>query len=172
MDKPAVEDGDVLVRVRAAAVNPADWHVMRGDPYIARLSFGLRRPKAAIPGCDLAGVVEAAGGDVTSFRAGDEVFGSTFMRGFGALAEYASVSADSTTVVQFSPGAGGPVLTRRRQRAGQRRLLRYRTAKTRPAWSVVWQQEVWPQISGEPLKCVPKEIVVAIRQVVKRSTSS
>ena len=74
----------VLVRVRAASVNPYDWHMLRGEPYLVRLTAGLRRPKLSIPGIDLAGVVEAVGENVTLLRAGDEVFGS---RG-GAFAEY------------------------------------------------------------------------------------
>lgn len=74
----------MLVRVRAASVNPADWHVIRGEPLVARLSFGLRAPKAAVPGCDLSGVVEVVGQDVVGFQPGDEVYGSSFMRGFGA----------------------------------------------------------------------------------------
>jgi NADPH:quinone reductase-like Zn-dependent oxidoreductase len=57
-------DDEVLVRVRGASVNPADWHPVRGEPYIARLQWGLRTPKNPVPGCDLAGEVEAAGGKV------------------------------------------------------------------------------------------------------------
>jgi len=94
VDEPVTGADDVLVRIRAASVNPADWHFMRGEPRIARLSFGLRRPKEAILGCDLAGQVEAVGDDVTAFQAGDEVFGCSFMRGFGAWADRVSV-ADS-----------------------------------------------------------------------------
>jgi NADPH:quinone reductase-like Zn-dependent oxidoreductase len=56
--KPAARGNEVLVRVRAAAVNPADWHVMRGVPYVARLAFGLREPKARFRGTDVAGHVE------------------------------------------------------------------------------------------------------------------
>jgi NADPH:quinone reductase-like Zn-dependent oxidoreductase len=89
-----VGDDDVLVRVHAAAVNPADWHLIRGEPYVARLSFGLRGPKDPVPGCELAGRVEAVGNAVTAFRPGDEVYGSPFMRGLGAFAEYASVPRD------------------------------------------------------------------------------
>ena len=73
--KPVVKDGDVLVRVRAASVNPLDWHLLRGLPYIARQSAGWRRPKRNIPGVDVAGVVEAVGRDVTGLQPGDEVFG-------------------------------------------------------------------------------------------------
>jgi NADPH:quinone reductase-like Zn-dependent oxidoreductase len=91
VDRPAVEPDGVLVRVRSASVNPADWHLVRGEPSIARLQWGLRAPKNTVPGCDLAGQVEAVGENVTSLQPGDEVYGSPFMRGFGAFAEYASI---------------------------------------------------------------------------------
>ena len=94
MDDPAVGPDQVLVRVRAASVNPADWHFMRGEPYIARLQAGLRAPKAAVLGCDLAGTVEAVGASVQGYEPGDEVFGSPFMRGFGAFAELTAVPAE------------------------------------------------------------------------------
>jgi NADPH:quinone reductase-like Zn-dependent oxidoreductase len=94
IDKPVVKDDEVLVGVHATSVNPADWHLMRGEPYIARLSFGLRNPKNTVLGCDVAGRLEAVGKNVTLLQPGDEVFGSTFMRGFGAFAEYASISDD------------------------------------------------------------------------------
>jgi NADPH:quinone reductase-like Zn-dependent oxidoreductase len=94
IDKPVVADDEVLVRVRAASVNPADWHFIRGEPRIARVSFGLRRPKYTVPGVDLAGQVEAVGKEVTTFRQGDEVFGSPFPGGAGAFAEWASLSQD------------------------------------------------------------------------------
>jgi NADPH:quinone reductase-like Zn-dependent oxidoreductase len=90
---PAPTEGEVLVRVRAAAVNPADFHLVRGEPYISRLSFGLRQPANPVPGSDLAGVVEAAP-SVTGLAPGDEVFGTTFMRGFGTFAEHAIVPAE------------------------------------------------------------------------------
>jgi NADPH:quinone reductase-like Zn-dependent oxidoreductase len=94
IDHPEVGDNAVLVRVRAAAVNPADWHFMRGDPYLMRLQAGLRRPKTRVLGCDLAGQVEAVGKEVTTLRPGDQVFGCNFMRGFGAFAERARVAED------------------------------------------------------------------------------
>ncbi len=75
VDKPAVREGDVLVRVHAAAVNPLDWHLLRGQPYIVRPTSGWLKPKRNIPGVDVAGVVEAAGADVTDLKPGDEVFG-------------------------------------------------------------------------------------------------
>jgi NADPH:quinone reductase-like Zn-dependent oxidoreductase len=93
IDKPDVGDDDVLIRVRAASVNPADWHLMRGEPYIARLSFGLRRPRDKVPGGDVAGTVEAVGENVRTLHPGDEVFGSPFGDGLGAFAEWASISA-------------------------------------------------------------------------------
>src|SRR5918994_3067502 len=92
--KPVVKDNEMLVRVHAASVNPADWHLMRGEPYIARLQFGLRRPKDTVPGCDVAGQVEAVGKNVTMFQPGDEVFGSPFAHGLRAFAEYVCASDD------------------------------------------------------------------------------
>ncbi len=75
VDKPVPKDGDVLVRVHAASVNPLDWHLLRGKPYIVRPTSGWRKPKRNIPGVDVAGVVEAVGKDVTLVKPGDEVFG-------------------------------------------------------------------------------------------------
>ena len=98
VDEPLVEDNAVLVRVRATSVNPADWHLMRGKPYVARLQFGLRKPKDAIGGCDVAGHVEAVGKNVSMFRPGDEVFGSPFGRGLGTFAERGCVSDDLVAV--------------------------------------------------------------------------
>ncbi|HEY4976160.1 MAG TPA: NAD(P)-dependent alcohol dehydrogenase [Gaiellaceae bacterium] len=85
IDTPALGDDGVLVRVRAASLNPYDWHFMRGLPYIARPMLGLRKPKKSVPGADVAGQVEAVGKNVTQLRPGDEVFGVG--RG-GSLAEY------------------------------------------------------------------------------------
>jgi NADPH:quinone reductase-like Zn-dependent oxidoreductase len=89
VDKPVVKDDEVLVRVRAASVNPADWHFMRGVPYVMRPQSGLRKPKKNFVGHDVAGQVEAVGKAVTGFRPGDEVFADV---GAGGFAEYASVS--------------------------------------------------------------------------------
>lgn len=94
VEKPTPRDDEVLLKVRAASVNPADWHLLRGEPYIARLQLGLRKPKVRILGCDVAGWVEAVGKNVTTLQPGDEVFGSPFMHGFGAFAEYACVPED------------------------------------------------------------------------------
>lgn len=85
--KPTPQDDEVLVKVRAASVNPYDWHFMRGEPYFMRLVSGLRQPKRSGLGADFAGQVEAVGPAVTQFQPGDELFGM----GNGAFAEYLCV---------------------------------------------------------------------------------
>src|SRR5829696_6780787 len=76
IDRPEIENEEVLVRVHAAGVDRGVWHLMTGLPYPIRLAgYGLRAPKNAVLGRDLAGVVEAVGKDVTRFHPGDEVFG-------------------------------------------------------------------------------------------------
>jgi len=87
---PALRDGNVLVRVRAASANAGDWHLLRGTPLPFRLVAGLRTPKFKIIGTDIAGTVEAVGRNVTQFRPGDEVFGELSRCGFGAYAEFAA----------------------------------------------------------------------------------
>ena len=92
IDPPEIGPGDVLVRVHAAGLNPYDWHMLRGDPLIARLipgAVGLTRPKYRVAGLDAAGVVEAAGADVRELSSGDEVLGFCP----GAFAEYARAEA-------------------------------------------------------------------------------
>jgi NADPH:quinone reductase-like Zn-dependent oxidoreductase len=88
VDTPALTDDGVLVRVRASSVNPAEWFVVTGRPYLARPAMGLRRPKDLVPGADFAGTVEAVGSAVTGLRPGDAVFGGS---GSGTLAEYLCV---------------------------------------------------------------------------------
>ena len=89
---PKPGPGEVLVRVRAASLNPWDWHFMRGLPYLSRLTdAGLRRPKHPILGSDVAGEVEAVGNAATRFRPGDQVYGFI---GFGAFAEFVAVPED------------------------------------------------------------------------------
>lgn len=82
--KPVPNDKEVLIKVRAASVNPLDWHFMRGTPYVVRIGAGLRKPKITQLGVDVAGEVAAVGGNVTQFKPGDAVFGVTR----GAFAEY------------------------------------------------------------------------------------
>jgi NADPH:quinone reductase-like Zn-dependent oxidoreductase len=110
VEKPEVGDDGVLVRVRAASVNPLDWHGMRGQPYIMRMAGGVRRPKDNELGVDLAGEVEAVGKDVTRFRPGDEVFGVRS----GAFGEYVRGSEKSSLVpkpggMTFEQAAAVPV---------------------------------------------------------------
>ncbi|TYB42561.1 NAD(P)-dependent alcohol dehydrogenase [Actinomadura chibensis] len=93
VELPSIGPDDVLVRVHAAGVNPYDWHVLRGSPYVARLmpgGLGLTRPKERIAGLDAAGRVEKVGANVRGLRPGDEVFGFCP----GAFAEYARAKAD------------------------------------------------------------------------------
>lgn len=88
--KPVVGDDEVLVRVRAAGVNPADWHIMRGDPALARLAFGIGKPKKMmIIGSDIAGEVERIGRNVTRFRVGDQVYADAET---GGCAEYVCIA--------------------------------------------------------------------------------
>jgi NADPH:quinone reductase-like Zn-dependent oxidoreductase len=94
IDKPEPGDDEVLLRVHAASVNPADWHILRGVPYIARMQFGLGKPKDRVLGCDVAGHIEAVGNNVTMLQPGEEVFGSPFMHGLGAFAEWVCISED------------------------------------------------------------------------------
>lgn len=90
-ERPVPEADQILLRVRAAAANPLDWHLMRGDPVFVRFMSGLRAPKTPVRGADVAGVVEAVGTGVTRFEVGDEVFGVCE----GAFAEYAAGSEES-----------------------------------------------------------------------------
>jgi len=88
-EKPAPADDEVLIKVLAASANPADWHIMRGAPFLARLEFGLWKPKNPTLGADVAGIIEAVGKNVTQFQVGDEVFGEIFK---GSFAEYVCAS--------------------------------------------------------------------------------
>jgi NADPH:quinone reductase-like Zn-dependent oxidoreductase len=109
IERPTPGDDQVLIEVRAASVNPFDWHFMRGTPYFMRLIAGLRRPKIAGLGVDVAGRVEAVGRKVTRFKAGDEVFGMCR----GAFAEYACASESALAAkpdnLTFEQAAAIPV---------------------------------------------------------------
>jgi NADPH:quinone reductase-like Zn-dependent oxidoreductase len=102
-------DHQVLIRVRAAAANPLDWHYMRGTPYIMRLDSGLLKPKSSRIGVDMAGQVVAVGKTVTRFKPGDEVFGT----GRGAFAEYVLASEKNLALkpagVTFEQAAAVPI---------------------------------------------------------------
>ena len=108
IDRPAVGDRDVLVRVHAAGVDPGVWHLMTGLPYLIRM-MGLHKPPTPVRGSDLAGRVEAVGQDVKRFQPGDEVFGA----GNGSFAEYACAREDKLVAkpasLTFEQAAAIPV---------------------------------------------------------------
>jgi NADPH:quinone reductase-like Zn-dependent oxidoreductase len=91
VDKPAPDADEVLVKVLAASVNAADWHLLRGKPLFSRATLGLLRPKHQILGVDLAGQVEAVGSGVTRFKPGDQVYANLLDHGYGGFAEYVAV---------------------------------------------------------------------------------
>ncbi|MFN8496564.1 MAG: NAD(P)-dependent alcohol dehydrogenase [Anaerolineae bacterium] len=114
VDKPTAGDGEVLVRIYAASVNAADWHVLTADIFLVRVMVGgLRKPKHTILGADIAGVVEAVGAGVTQFRPGDEVYGDIALYGFGGFAEYVAVPeralAPKPTNLSFEEAAAVPL---------------------------------------------------------------
>jgi len=116
IEKPVVNDDQVLVRAHAASVNWLDWHFLTGTPFLARLMAGLRKPKHEVLGIDVAGRVEAVGASVKQFQPGDEVFGSS---SHGCFAEYVCVSEAEVVTkpanmsfeeVAAVPGAATPAL--------------------------------------------------------------
>jgi len=131
--KPVPAANEVLVKVKAASVNPLDWHYMRGSPYIMRLGSGLGRPDEPRLGVDFAGTVEAVGKNVRQFKPGDEVFGGRT----GAFAEYVTIAEDRGLVlkpsnVSFEQAASVPIAAitalqalrdRGHLKAGQRVLI-------------------------------------------------
>src|SRR5207249_7065127 len=88
IEKPTLRDDEVLVKVHAASANPLDWHLMRAEPFLARLENGLLKPKNTKLGADIAGHVEAVGRNVTQFQVGDDVFGAISINELGGFAEY------------------------------------------------------------------------------------
>lgn len=132
VDKPAIGAGKVLVEVRAAGVDPGVWIVMTGRPMAARLAFGVRRPKVAALGRDIAGVVSAVGAGVTRLRPGDEVFGTCES---GSFAEYATAREQRLALkpagLTFTQAAATPIsavtalqaIRDARVRSGQRVLI-------------------------------------------------
>jgi NADPH:quinone reductase-like Zn-dependent oxidoreductase len=91
---PLIAENQVLVRIKAVSLNPADWHFMRGVPYLVRLQSGIWKPKSGKFGLDMAGIVEAVGARVTEFKVGDEVFGQSR----GALSEFAVATENSLAI--------------------------------------------------------------------------
>jgi len=110
VEKPTAANDEVLVKIHAAAVNPLDWHFMRGSPYPMRLMSGVGSPKYTSVGVDFAGTVEAIGKDVTRFKPGDEVFGSRR----GAFGEYLTIPENRAVAlkpanISFEQAASVPV---------------------------------------------------------------
>ena len=134
LPRPRPGQGQVVVRVHAASVNARDWHVMRGEPRVARLMdrtvFAARRPRIATRGTDLAGVVEAVGNGVTAWQPGDAVFGE----GIGTFADYAVASAEQLAAVpagtSFQEAAALPL-------AATTALLCLERARLEPGGSVL-----------------------------------
>jgi NADPH:quinone reductase-like Zn-dependent oxidoreductase len=99
VEKPTPKDDELLIKVHAASVNAADWHLLTADIFLVRLmGMGLFKPKNTILGADVAGRVEAVGPNVKQFRPGDEVFGDIAGYGFGAFAEYVAVPESALAV--------------------------------------------------------------------------
>lgn len=113
VEKPAPGDNEVLIQVAAVSVNAADWHLLRAEPFMARLYSGLLKPKYQILGSDIAGRVEAVGRNVSQFKPGDEVFGNLFGRGWGGFAEYVSAPEDTLLLkpasISFEEAAAVPL---------------------------------------------------------------
>ena len=109
IEKPIPKDNEILIQVRAASVNPHDWHSMRGKPYILRAETGLRKPKYTRLGLDLAGQVEAVGRKVMQFQPGDEVYGASR----GTLADYVCTQGKALALkpanLTFEQAAAVPV---------------------------------------------------------------
>jgi NADPH:quinone reductase-like Zn-dependent oxidoreductase len=95
VEKPSPKDNEVLVKIYASSANPADWHLMRAEPFLARLENGLLKPKNTKLGADVAGRVEAVGRNVIQFKLGDEVFGEMPLNELGAFAEYVCANEDA-----------------------------------------------------------------------------
>ena len=111
VEKPTPNENQVLIKVVAAAANPLDWHGMRGEPFLARMGNGLRKPKDQMLGADIAGRVEAVGKNVTEFKPGDEVFGAV---GAGGFAEYVCTREKNLALkpanISFEAAAAAPVV--------------------------------------------------------------
>lgn len=109
IEKPAPADDQILVKVRAASVNPFDWHLMRGTPYLMRIGLGFPQPKSSRLGGDFSGTVESVGSRVTRFRPGDDAFGVAR----GSFAEYVTISetqaAPKPSGVTFEQAAALPI---------------------------------------------------------------
>jgi len=114
IQKPTPRDDEVLIKVHAVSANAADWHILRGKPFLVRLmGIGLLKPKNKILGADIAGRVEAVGRNVKQFRPGDEVFGDISGCGWGGFAEYVCASENALVLkpanISFEEAAAVPL---------------------------------------------------------------
>jgi 2-desacetyl-2-hydroxyethyl bacteriochlorophyllide A dehydrogenase len=113
VEKPIPKENEVLIKIYAASLNAADWHIMRGNPFLARLVIGLLQPKYNILGADVAGHVEAVGKLVTQFKSGDAVFGDLSSNYFGGFAEFVCATEDALVLkpanVTFEEAAAVPL---------------------------------------------------------------
>jgi NADPH:quinone reductase-like Zn-dependent oxidoreductase len=113
VDKPIPGDNQVLVKIHAVSINYGNVVLLRGKPYLARLAFGLVKPKYKIPGGDIAGVVESVGKNVSQFQPGDEVYGDLSRSGWGGFSEYVAVPeqaiANKPTNLSFVEAAAVPM---------------------------------------------------------------
>ena len=130
IDLPPIDDDEVLVRVHASSINSWDWDLLRGTPWYARIG-GLRTPQYCVLGADIAGRVEAVGGDVERFQVGDEVFGDLSASGWaGSLNTRPHVRTPWRTSLTPWPSM-------RRQRYPRQRCSRFRASETRWRSNVV-----------------------------------
>lgn len=114
IEKPAQKDNELLIKIHAASLNAADWHLLRAKPFLVRLmGMGLLKPKNKILGSDIAGKVEAIGRNITQFQPGDEVFGDIFNCGLGGYAEYVCATEDALVLkpagITFEEAAAVPL---------------------------------------------------------------
>ena len=116
VEKPTAREDEVLVRVHAASLNAADWHLLTADIFLVRLFSGLLKPGRTILGTDIAGRVEAVGGNVRQFKPGDEVFGDLFAHGGGGFAEFVSAPESALVLkpanLSFEEAAAVPLAAR------------------------------------------------------------
>lgn len=113
IEKPMPKENEVLIKIHAAGMNAADWHLMRASPFLVRLMFGFRKANFEILGADVAGRVEAIGKNVKHFKPGDEVFGDLSLCSYGAFAEYVCATEDALvlkpTKISFEEAAAVPL---------------------------------------------------------------
>lgn len=113
VEKPTPKDNEVLVKIHAASINHGNLALLKGEPLLVRLAFGLLKPKYTIPGGDIAGRVEAVSKEVKQFQPGDDVFGDLSNYGWGRFAEYVSVPENALALkpanITFQEAAAVPM---------------------------------------------------------------